>query len=205
LIERMNLSIPASANRVRNAIVNWASRSMRRNRFSRANPGFIRARCHACGVNATAARLDGEQDLHRDETVSTPHRDGREIDGGDCRLVSAQESAPRQSAAALGAGSMPFPSRAGDRGPGHVMTEMGQGALDPAKRTTTLRYQVRLVSGVTSPARSNSALLPTALPATASRRRRSSISRIRRSPSCSRRMRFSSRRKSIAARKTCQG
>ena len=57
----------------------------------------------------------------------------------------------------------------------------------------------------------------TALPATASRRRWSSVSRIGRSPSCSRRTRFSSRRKSIAvcwcrliqpasaARKTCQG
>ena len=46
--------------------------------------GFWRgtARRHAREVNAPAAQFDGEQDIHRDETVSTPHFDGREVDRG---------------------------------------------------------------------------------------------------------------------------
>jgi len=40
VIERMNLSISASVDRVRNAVVNLASRSIRQNRFSRKNPSI---------------------------------------------------------------------------------------------------------------------------------------------------------------------
>jgi hypothetical protein len=53
-------------------------------------------------VNTTAAQFHDEQDVHRDEAVSTPHLDGHEVDGGNCRPVSAQKSVPRCSAHSLG-------------------------------------------------------------------------------------------------------
>ena len=96
------------------------------------NPSVVWARRHAREVNAPAAQFDGEQDIHRDEIVSTPNLDGREIDGGNCRPVSAQKSAPRCPAAALwGRVDAIPPQEICDRGPGHVMTEIGQGTFNP--------------------------------------------------------------------------
>lgn len=67
-------------------------------------------------------------------------------------------------------------------------------ALPPHFFAISWRYQRRIVSGVTMPAMARSALRPSLLPRTASRLRWASLRRSGRSPSCSRRIRFSSLR-----------
>ena len=107
----------------------------------RRNPG---------DVNLTGLQLDDKEDAVSDESASGGHFDREEIGRGYSLPVRLDERLPRHPPLAL------------------------RGGLDAVVRQDPLdrgRYQRRFVAGVTSPASSSSALRPSALPRTASRRR----------------------------------
>jgi len=61
-----------------------------------ANPSLIWVRRDSGEVNPAASQIDGEQDVQRDQPVSAPHLDGREVDRGDGRPMGAEKCTPRR-------------------------------------------------------------------------------------------------------------